>query len=188
MFYIIFLYITQSLIEVTVLQAMVFKNFDKFSFVLHFSTLKLLFSFRKSLRFQRTYFETVRFFPEMCVKNAKRRQKIITDCTTIYSPQHGVSYGPSPTRHSRCRSTAQSDTATGFSPGSHNFHISLTGTQENVTIFYIIENMRSCTEMHKTFYNIVKLYIGLTVCYNFSFLILTPKLIKMLLIVHEEAE
>jgi len=52
MFYINFLFITQSLIEVTVLYAMLFKNFDKFSSVLHFSTLKLLlFSCRKSLRF-----------------------------------------------------------------------------------------------------------------------------------------
>ena len=50
MFYINFLFITQSLIEVTVLQAMLFKNFDKFSSVLHFFTLKLLlFSCRKSL-------------------------------------------------------------------------------------------------------------------------------------------
>jgi len=34
MFYINFLFITQSLIEVTVLKAMLFKNFNKFSSVL----------------------------------------------------------------------------------------------------------------------------------------------------------
>jgi len=40
MFYIKFIFITQSLIEVTVLKAMLFKNFDQFSAVLHFTTLK----------------------------------------------------------------------------------------------------------------------------------------------------
>jgi len=53
MFYIInFLFKTQSLIGFTVLYAMLFKNFDKFSYVLHFSSVKLLlFSCRKSLCF-----------------------------------------------------------------------------------------------------------------------------------------
>ena len=39
---------------------------------------ELLFSCRKSLRFISAHIETVRFFLEMCVKNEKRRPKIIT--------------------------------------------------------------------------------------------------------------
>jgi len=31
----------------------------------------------------------VRFFPEMCVKNAKRRPKIITDCRVNAYPFNG---------------------------------------------------------------------------------------------------
>ena len=62
---------------------MLFKNFDKFSSVLHFSTLKLLlFSCRKSLRSFSAHILKLRFSPEMCVKNAKRRPKIITSCKT----------------------------------------------------------------------------------------------------------
>jgi len=58
---------------------MLFKNFDKFSSDLHFSTLKLLlFSCRKSLRFFSAHILKLRYFPKMCVKNAKRRPKIIT--------------------------------------------------------------------------------------------------------------
>jgi len=60
---------------------MLFKNFDKFSSVLPFSTLKLLlFSWRKSLRFFSAHILILCvFFQEMCVKNAKRRPKIITE-------------------------------------------------------------------------------------------------------------
>ena len=79
---------------------MFFKNFDKFSLVLHFPTLKSLKQLKYKRKdskmhqhpqsinfelflvvenhcvFERTYFEIVRFFPEMCVKNAKLRPKI----------------------------------------------------------------------------------------------------------------
>jgi len=63
MFYINFLFITQSLTEVTVLKAMSFKNFDKF-----FLCFALLYS--KITSFS-------------CVKNAKRIPKIITGSTVI---------------------------------------------------------------------------------------------------------
>ena len=56
----------------------VVQELDKFSSVLHFSTLKLLLLTKIIAFFQRTYFETVRFSSEMCVKNAKRRPKNIT--------------------------------------------------------------------------------------------------------------
>jgi len=78
MFYINFLFITQSLIEVTVLQAMLFKNFDKFSSVLHFSTLKLfLFSCRKSLRFFSARILKLCVFPQKCAwKTQNADQKL----------------------------------------------------------------------------------------------------------------
>jgi len=75
MFYINFLFITQSLIEVTVIKTMLFKNFDKFSSVLHFSTLKLLlFSCQKSLRFLAHIFLNCAFFP----RNVREKRKTQT--------------------------------------------------------------------------------------------------------------
>ena len=75
MFYINSLFITQSLIEVTVLKAMLFKNFDKFFLCLHFSTLKLLlFSCRKSLRFLAHKFWNCAFFP----RNVREKRKTQT--------------------------------------------------------------------------------------------------------------
>ena len=66
-FYTNFLFITQSLIEVTVLKAMLFKNFDKFSSGLHFSTLKLLlFSCWKSLRFFSAHILKLCVFSQKC--------------------------------------------------------------------------------------------------------------------------
>ena len=68
---------------------MLLKNFDKFSSVLHFSTLKLLLLVVENhCVFKRSYFETVRLFPEMCVKNAKRRPKIITGHDQLQEPRN----------------------------------------------------------------------------------------------------
>jgi len=73
MFYINFFFITQSLIEVTVLYAMLF--FDKLSSVLHFSTLKLhLFSCRKSLRFFSAHILKLCVFP----RNVREKRKTQT--------------------------------------------------------------------------------------------------------------
>jgi len=54
---------------------MLFKNFDKFSSVLHFSTLKLLlFTCRKSLRFLARIFWNSAFFP----RNVREKRKTQT--------------------------------------------------------------------------------------------------------------
>ena len=76
MFYINFLFITQSLIEVTVLQAKLFKNFDKFSSVFALLHSEITsFQWSKIIAFfQRTYFETVRFFP----RNVREKRKTQT--------------------------------------------------------------------------------------------------------------
>jgi len=67
MFYINFLFITQSPIEVTVLKAMLFKNFDKFflCFALLYSEITF-FSCRKSLRFFSAHILKLCVFPQKC--------------------------------------------------------------------------------------------------------------------------
>jgi len=87
MFYINFLFITQSLIEVAVLLAMLFKNFDKFSSVLHFSTLKLLlFSCRKSLRFLSAHILKLCVFSQTCAwKTQNADQKLSLNIVIYYS-------------------------------------------------------------------------------------------------------
>ena len=62
---------------------MLFKNFDKFSSVLHFSTLKLLlFNCRKSLRFLAQIFWNSAFFPQKCAwktQNADQKLSVVSD-------------------------------------------------------------------------------------------------------------
>ena len=78
MFYIKFLFITQSLIEVTVLLSMLFKKFDKFSSVLHFSTLKLPhLVVENHCVFLAHIFWNCAFFPQKCAwKTQNADQKI----------------------------------------------------------------------------------------------------------------
>jgi len=67
-------------------QAMLFETFDKFSSVLHFSTLKLLrFSCRKSLRFYNAHILKLCFFPRNV--REKRKPKIITAVYVVFSAQ-----------------------------------------------------------------------------------------------------
>jgi len=84
--YINFVFITQSLIEVTVLWAMLFKNFDKFSSVLHFSTLKLLlFSCQKSLRFFSAHILKLCVFSQKCAwKTQNADQKLSLRASIIW--------------------------------------------------------------------------------------------------------
>ena len=81
-----FLFITQSLKEVTVLQAMLFKNFDKFSSVLHFSTLKLfLFSCRKSLRFFSAHNLKLCVFSQKCAWKTQNADQKLSLLSIMYT-------------------------------------------------------------------------------------------------------
>ena len=84
-FYTNFLFITQSLIKVTVLKTMLFKNFDKFSSGLHFSTLKLLFfSCRKSLRFFSAHILKLCVFPQKWAWKTQNADQKLSLCMILY--------------------------------------------------------------------------------------------------------
>ena len=66
---------------------MLFKNFDKFSSVLHFSTLNLLlFSCRKSLRFFSAHILKLCVFPQKCAwktQNADQKLSVYRICKKV---------------------------------------------------------------------------------------------------------
>jgi len=75
---------------------MLFKNFDKFSSVLHFSTLKLLlFSCRKSLRFFSAHILKLCVFPQKCAwktQNADQKLSLVITHNIILANQKTKSF------------------------------------------------------------------------------------------------